>query len=64
MLSDVAQAADLPDGLSFEMLRWTSAVGDYKAQMSADRQRQKMGLSKASWREVKVKLARLSQEAL
>jgi site-specific recombinase XerD len=64
VLSDVAQAADLPNGLSFEMLRWTSAVRDYKARMPADRQRQKMGLSKASWREVKVKLARLAQKAL
>jgi site-specific recombinase XerD len=64
VLSDVAQAADLPNGLSFEMLRWTSAVQDYKAQMSAERQRQKMGLSKASWREVKVKLARLAQKPL
>lgn len=64
VLADIAQAADLPNGLSFEMLRWTSAVQDYKAQMPAERQRQKMGLSKASWREVKVKLARLSQKAL
>lgn len=64
VLADVAQAADLPHGLSFEMLRWTSAVRDYKAKMSADRQRQKMGLSKASWREVSVKLARLAQKAL
>jgi integrase/recombinase XerD len=64
VLADVAQAADLPKGLSFEMLRWTSAVRDYKAQMPAERQRQKMGLSKASWREVKVKLARLAQQPL
>jgi site-specific recombinase XerD len=64
VLSDVAQAAGLPNGLSFEMLRWTSAVQDYKAQLSAERQRQKMGLSKASWREVKVKLARLAQKPL
>lgn len=64
VLADVAQAADLPKGLSFEMLRWTSAVRDFKAQMPAERQRQKMGLSKASWREVKVKLARLAQQAL
>jgi len=64
VLSDVAQAADLPDGISFEMLRWTSAVRDYKAKLPAERQRQKMGLSKASWREVKVKLARLAQPAL
>jgi site-specific recombinase XerD len=64
VLADVGRAADLPDGLSFEMLRWTSAVSDYKAQLSSERQRQKMGLSKASWREVKVKLARLAQKAL
>lgn len=64
VLTDVAAVAELPNGLSFEMLRWTSAVRDYKDQMSADRQRQKMGLSKASWREVKVKLARLAQKAL
>jgi integrase/recombinase XerD len=64
VLADVAQAADLANGLSFEMLRWTSAVRDYREQMPAERQRQKMGLSKASWREVKVKLARLSQEPL
>jgi integrase/recombinase XerD len=64
VLTDVAQAADLPNGLSFEMLRWTSAVRDYQAQMPADRQRQKMGLSKASWREVKIKLARLAQQPL
>jgi len=64
VLADIAQAAELRNGLSFEMLRWTSAVQDYKAQMPAERQRQKMGLSKASWREVKVKLARLSQKAL
>jgi integrase/recombinase XerD len=64
VLSDVAQAVGLPNGLSFEMLRWTSAARDYKAKMSAERQRQKMGLSKASWHEVKVKLARLAQKAL
>jgi integrase/recombinase XerD len=64
VLADVAGAAELPDGLSFEMLRWTSAVRDYRAQMPSERQRQKMGLSKASWREVKVKLARLAQKPL
>jgi site-specific recombinase XerD len=64
VLADVAQAADLSNGLSFEMLRWTCAARDYQAQMAAERQRQKMGLSKASWREVKVKLARLAQQPL
>jgi integrase/recombinase XerD len=60
VLADVAQAAGLDNGLSFEMLRWTSATRDYREQVAAERQRQKMGLSKASWREVKVKLARLA----
>jgi integrase/recombinase XerD len=64
VLTDLAQAADLINGLSFQMLRWTSAARDYKAQMPAERQRHKMGLSKASWRDVKVKLARLAQSAL
>ena len=61
VLADVAQAAGLDNGLSFEMLRWTSATRDYREQVAAERQRQKMGLSKASWREVKVKLARLAR---
>jgi integrase/recombinase XerD len=65
VLADVAQAADLPNGISFEMLRWTSAVQDYKDQLPSQRQRAKMGLSKASWRDVKVKLAKLAnQQAL
>jgi len=64
VLADVATAADLPNGLSFEMLRWTSAVRDYKSGMSADRLRQKMGLSKASWRETKIKLSKLAAQAL
>jgi integrase/recombinase XerD len=64
VLADVAQAANLPNGLSFEMLRWTCATRDFKDNMPAERQRHKMGLSKASWREVKVKLARLAQKAL
>jgi integrase/recombinase XerD len=61
VLADIAQAAGLDNGLSFEMLRWTSATRDYRNQMAAERQRAKMGLSKASWRDVKVKLARLAR---
>ncbi len=64
ILTDLARLANLPNGLSFEMLRWTSAVRDYKAKMPADRQRQKMGLSKASWRDAKIKLAKLAQKPL
>lgn len=64
VLAKVAQQADLSKGLSFEMLRWTCAVRDYRAGMSADRLRQKLGISKITWREVKVKLSRLAEPAL
>jgi site-specific recombinase XerD len=64
VLSDVAERAGLSDGLSFETLRWTCAVRDYRAGMPADRLRQKLGLSKISWRETGPKIARLAGEAL
>jgi site-specific recombinase XerD len=60
VLARVAQQAELPDGLSFEMLRWTCAVRDYQAGMPADKLRQKLGISKITWREVKAKIARLA----
>ena len=64
VLDKVAQQAELPNGLSFEMLRWTCAVRDYRAGMSADKLRQKLGISKITWREVKVKISRLAEPAL
>ncbi|HEC36132.1 MAG TPA: hypothetical protein ENI39_06315, partial [Anaerolineae bacterium] len=64
VLRDVAKQAGLSDGLSFEMLRWTCAVRDYRAGMPANRLRQKLGLSKISWREVGPKIARLAGEPL
>jgi site-specific recombinase XerD len=64
VLAGVAQDAELPDGLSFEMLRWTCAVRDYQAGMPADKLRQKLGISKITWREVKVKIARLADPPL
>jgi site-specific recombinase XerD len=64
VLTNVAQEAGLPHGLSFEMLRWTCAVRDYRAGMPADKLRQKLGISKITWREVGVKVARLAGPAL
>jgi len=60
VLAGVAQQAELPHGLSFEMLRWTCAVRDYQAGMPADNLRQKLGISKITWREVGAKIARLA----
>ncbi|MBN1178575.1 MAG: site-specific integrase [Anaerolineae bacterium] len=64
ILADVAAQAGLSDGLSFKMLRWTCAVRDYKAGMDANRLRQKLGLSRISWREAGPKIAKLAGEPL
>jgi site-specific recombinase XerD len=64
ILTAVAREAELSHGLSFEMLRWTCAVRDYRAEMPADKLRQKLGISKITWREVGAKIARLASPAL
>jgi hypothetical protein len=64
VLHNVAQLAGLADGISFETLRWTCAVRDYKAEMPSDKLRQKMGLSRISWRETSEKIAKLASPAL
>lgn len=64
VLADVAERAALSHHLSFEMLRWTCAVRDYRAGMSGDKLRQKMGISKVTWREVGARIAKLAAAAL
>lgn len=60
ILSDVAEAAGLEKGmLSFENLRWASALKDWEDKVEPDEVRQKLGLSKITWRETKAKLERL-----
>ncbi len=64
VLADVSEAAGLPDQVSFEMLRWTSAVRDYRDGMDHDHLRKKLGLSKITWRETSEKLAKLAGPGL
>jgi integrase/recombinase XerD len=64
VLKHVAEEAELSQGISFEMLRWTCAVRDYRAGMGADKLRQKLGISKITWREVGTKIAKLAGPAL
>ena len=64
VLSDVAEEAMLDQGISFEMLRWTCAVRDYKAGMKPKKLRQKLGLSKVTWRQTSQKIAKLAGPAL
>jgi len=62
ILRDVAVAAGIPGKkLSFESLRWTSALTDYRNKMDSDKLRQKLGLSRIAWRETSSKLSQLAK---
>lgn len=60
VLTGVAKQAEV-QRLTFEMLRWTCAVHDFKEGMPPDDLRHKLGLSEISWYEVEPKLALLVQ---
>jgi site-specific recombinase XerD len=64
VLTSVAKQAGLAEGLSFEMLRWTCAVRDYRARMDSEHLRRKLGLSEMSWRETEPKIIRLAEPPL
>jgi site-specific recombinase XerD len=59
VLSDIGEAAGIPFKLSFEILRWTCAVEDTRAQHDEEFVREKLGLSPISWVETRVKIKRL-----
>ena len=46
--------------VGFETLRWTCAVRDFRQGMPEERLREKMGLSKISWRDTRDKIYRLT----
>lgn len=60
ILTAIGEGAEIPHKLSFEMLRWTSAVRDHRYGMEDDELREKMGLSKISWSENGRKLRTLA----
>ena len=63
VLHDVAEAAGIDKSLlSFENLRWVSALRDLRNNVEPDDIRQKLGLSKITWRETKAKLEKLKQQ--
>ncbi len=64
VLSDTAKAAGLTKSVSFEILRWTTAVRDYRTGMPPERLRLKMGLSEISWREAVEKIRILAAPGL
>jgi site-specific recombinase XerD len=64
VLRDTAQLTGLKGGISFEMLRWTCAVRDFRNGMDPERLRKKLGLSQITWYEVVEKLRKLAEPAL
>ena len=61
ILQAISSGADLPVKMSFEMLRWTCAVRDYRAGIEPELIRDKLGLSDASWQETFTKIKRLTE---
>ena len=59
ILEDISNAAGLDKHLSFSMCRWNSALGDMRKGIEMDTIRQKLGISKIQWREIKLKLQQL-----
>ncbi len=55
-------SASIPAKISFEMLRWTSAVRDYRAGVDPTAIREKLGLSEVSWYETFAKIKKLADE--
>ena len=61
LLEDISNEAGLEKHLSFDMCRWTSALEDWRLGVERDKIRQKLGISKVQWREVRMKLAKMAE---
>ncbi|MCP4362071.1 MAG: site-specific integrase [Chloroflexi bacterium] len=65
ILRDIGDGAGVTRGLiSFENMRWVSALRDFRAKEEPDDIRQKLGLSKITWRETNAKLTALAANNL
>jgi len=62
LLGDTGRAAGLEKNVSFDMMRWTSAVRDYKTKVDPDAIRRKMGLSTIQWRETFDRIKKLTEK--
>lgn len=59
LLEDISDEAGIKKHLSFAMCRWTSALIDFRNGVDQNKIRQKLGISKIQWREIKMKLTKL-----
>lgn len=64
VLEDVGRGAGIPFKLSFEIMRWTSAVRDHRAEVEPTDIRDKLGLSAVSWSETFSKVKKLTERQL
>lgn len=60
ILTAVGEEAEIAFKLSFEVMRWTCAVRDYRMGMEERELREKMGLSEVSWYETGSKIKKLA----
>lgn len=60
ILEDLGEEAGLEKHVSFDMCRWTCALSDWQSDADPNKIRQKLGISKIQWREVRMKLEKLT----
>ncbi len=60
VLHELSRAAGLSRSVTFEMLRWTRALKDFKAGMEPEHLRRKLGLSRIRWVDFKETLDKLT----
>jgi site-specific recombinase XerD len=61
LLEDLGEEAGISKHVSFDMCRWTCALSDWQSGMDPNKIRQKLGISKIQWREVRMKLEKLAE---
>jgi site-specific recombinase XerD len=59
ILTALGEEADVPFKLSFEVMRWTMGVRDWRIGLTENEIREKLGLSETSWYETSNKIKRL-----
>lgn len=64
VLHDLQDKAGVETPVSFECMRWTSAVHGYLDGTDTDELRERMGLSEITWRETLTKIGRLAERVI
>lgn len=62
IITALGKEAGVPFKLSFEGMRWTMAVRNWRDGVEGEKIREKMGLSETSWYETGAKIRRLAQQ--